>query len=265
MLGFGMTLNYNDDPFANPGEPKRGQCVLYRNVWFKPEDFPLEETKEELRAFGVNQKALERICSRMRTKSLFIKGMTATDLSPLADAQQLEELAIYWANKFTDASPIAKLKNLKTLVINHTMRWHDLSQLAGTNIVQLDVSGGMGKGTTYETLEPLSTLKCLERLVLTNCKVEAGGLKPLKLCRSLKELVLDCRFPTEEYAYLSVHMSGVTCEAFAPFIKIEGNLIGDKDVMVVGFRKPFLNAKKDAKKLDKFVRDFEGLQDKFSK
>jgi hypothetical protein len=201
----------------------------------------------------------------MNTKSLFIKGMTATDLSPLAGAQQLEELKIHWASKFTDASPISKLKNLQTLTINDSKRWHDLGQLSGSNVVHLDVSGGMGKGTSYETLEPLSTLRRLESLVLTNFKVDMGGLKPLALCKTLKELVLDCRFPTEEYAYLSVHLAEVKCDAFEPFIKIDGNIIGGKNVMVVGFRKPFLNSKKDAAKLQKYISEFRQIQDRFSK
>jgi hypothetical protein len=68
----------------------------------------VDEIQSELSAFGVNQKALDVICARMQAKSLFIKGMTATDLSPLEGLQHLERLHIFLVHKFTDAWPIAR-------------------------------------------------------------------------------------------------------------------------------------------------------------
>lgn len=200
-----MAIEYNDDQFAHPGEPKRGQCVLYRNAWFRPDDFPVGEIQSELSSFGVNQKTLEIICARMHAKPLFIKGMTATDLSPLEGLQHLERLHIFLAHKFTDASPIATLKNLKTLLIEDTKRWQNLNQLSGSSVVHLELSGGMTKVGTYESLEPLSRLPYLEDLVLTHFGVNDGGLRPLGKCKNLRRMILDCRFPTEEYAFLSVH------------------------------------------------------------
>jgi len=258
-----MNFDYNDDPFANPGEPKRGQCVLFRNVWFKPEDFPVDEILDELQAFGVNQKALEVICRRSKARSMYIKGMTATDLAPMAELNRLKSLRIYWANKFSDASAIGTLKGLKSLMISDTMRWHDLSNLEGLNVTDLELSGGMNNESKYETLAPLSTLGNLETLNLTHFKVSSGGLRPLAKCSSLKELTLDCRFPTEDYAYLSVHLPKVKCDAFSPFIKLEGRGIGGKDVLVVGSRKPYLHSGKDATRLAKYVAKFEAMQEEF--
>lgn len=258
-----MSSLYNDDPFANPGEPKRGQCVLHRNVWFKPEDFPVDEIVDELKAFGVNQSALETICTRMKAKSLFIKGMTATDLMPFADLDVLDKLHILWANKFSDASPIARMKNLRRLCIIDTMRWHDLGQLSGSRVSHLEISGGMNRSGLYESLAPLSSLTKLTHLQMMHFRLNRNGLKPLKDCQQLESLSVDCSFPTEDYAYLSVNLPHVDCDAFAPFIRLRGNHIGEKDVMIIGHRKPFLNSKKDAKRLANYVKAFEELQEKF--
>jgi len=68
-------------------------------------------------------------------------------------------------------------------------------------------------------------------------------------------------FPTEDYAYLSVKRPDIKCDAFVPFIRRD--MFGDKDTMIVGFRKPFLNSKKDAARIAKYVQQFEALQARF--
>ena len=256
-----MTSAYNDHPFANPGEPKRGQCVLHRNVWFKPSDFPANEITDELFATGVNQKALEEICARVKATAIRFKGMTADDLSPLASLANLEELDITWAHKFTDVSPLQNLRKLKGLTLSDNKRWHDLSQLKDMKIEVLDISGGIWNTDRYETLAPLADLPNLRALQMTNVKVKEGGLRPLERCKKLKELMVSYVFPTEEYAYLSVKRPDIKCDAFQPYLQRE--MFGDKDVMVIGARKPFLSSKKDKERIKKYVTQFEALQDKF--
>ena len=256
-----MSHRYNDDPFANPGEPKRGQCVLHRNVWFKPSDYPVDEIVDELFATGVNQTALEEICARVKAKSLRFKGLTATDLTPIAKLTNLENLTIIWAHKFTDVSPLRRLKKLKTLTISDNKRWHDLSQLEGLQIDTLDISGGIWNTDVYQTFEPLTKLRNLETLTLSNVKVEEGGLRPIEGCLKLKQLNVAYTFPTEDYAYLSVKMPDTKCDAFAPYVSFGGD--SSSDVLVVGRRKPFLNLTKDAERLAKYVAKFEEMQRQF--
>ena len=256
-----MPHDYNDDPFANPGEPKRGQCVLHRNIWFKPSDFPADEITEGLFATGVNQAALEEICARSKAKSIRFKGMTADDLSPLSALTKLQELDITWAHKFTDVSPLRALKNLKSLTISDNKRWHDLSQLSGMKITHLDISGGIWNTDRYKSLAPLADLPKLSTLQMTNVKVDHDGLRPLEACKALRKLMVSYNFPTEDYAYLSVKRPDIDCDAFAPYLTRK--MFGDKDTMVIGSRKPFLNAKKDHARLQKYVRQFEELQEKF--
>jgi hypothetical protein len=156
------------------------------------------------------------------------------------------------------------LKNLKTLLIEDTKRLSNLNQLSGSSVVHLELSGGMTKAGTYESLEPLSKIPNIEELVLTHFGVNYGGLRPLGKCKTLRHMILDCRFPTEEYAFLSVHLPDVKCDALAPYLNIEGDMMGDKSVMVVGLRKPFLKPKKDSVRLERHVADFQRMQNEFS-
>ncbi len=250
-----------ENPFRHPGEPKRGQCVLYRNKWFKPADFPAEEITDALFATNVNQKSLEEICTRSRAASLRFKGMTAHDLAPIGHLNSLEALDITWAHKFTDVSPLRNLRRLKSLTISDNKRWHDLSQLEGITVSELDLSGGMWNTNRYETLEPIATMPNLELLALNNVKTDQGGLRPLAECKKLKRLQVTYGFSTEDYAFLSVKLPNTMCDAFAPFVKREA--FGGKDCLVVGYRKPFLSSKKDAKRLERYVGEFVKLQEKF--
>ena len=69
--------------------------------------------------------------------------------------------------------------------------------------------------------------------------------------------------PLADYAYLAARLPQVECDMFAPFVPL-GQAIGGSDVMVVGKRKPFLNASRDADRLARYVRDFERLQSGFA-
>lgn len=60
---------------------------------------------------------------------------------------------------------------------------------------------------------------------------------------------------------LSVTLPKTKCDCFKPYIFLSSP-IEDKDVMVVGKRKPFLNSKVDVKKLQKYEEQFKAYQQK---
>lgn len=242
---------------------ERGKGVLWDGRWYHPEEVPTDPGVDYAEAHGINQKGLEAMCSRITCTTLHIKGLTASDLSPLASLTQLTDLQIVWAHKFTDASPLQALTKLKSLTLSDTKRWHDLEHICGLKVEALDLSGGMENANIYETLAPLARLSHLKTLSLTSVKVENDGLRPLADCKVLEDLELDLRFPTEDYAYLAAHMPQTRCEAFAPYVPLTYHHPG-KDVMVVGFRKPVLHSQTDAKRLAKYVAEFEAMKQNFS-
>lgn len=75
---------------------------------------------------------------------------------------------------------------------------------------------------------------------------------------SLSSAVTD----NADYAYLSVHLPQATCDKLAPAVSFEPALEG-KDCMLVGSRRPFLSSQEDGKRLEKYARECERLQEEF--
>jgi hypothetical protein len=212
---------------------------------------------------GVNQASFEKLCTHLRTATLQFYEMRVGDLSALEQLGKLAHLAIRWNTKLVDLKPLAQLKSLETLVLEDTPKAHDLAPLAECGKLQhLEFSGGIDTKNTAEDLSPLTSLRKLRSLTLANLKVTEGGLRPLAGCRQLTELEVSNQFDTEDYALLSVRLPKTRCEKFAPYVPLEEPL-GEKDVMVVGRRKPLLNAAKDQQRLAKYAEAFAKLQQQF--
>lgn len=166
-------------------------------------------------------------------------------------------------SKVTDLEPLRYLDRLELLSLEDIPKVRSIEPVAHlSRLVALDFSGGMWNKNRAETLEPIGRLPVLEELYLTNLRVDSGGLRPLARCRALRRLRLSNQFPTEDYAYLAAKLPVVECEMFAPCLPM-GYKIGDKDVMVVGKRKPFLNATADAERMARYARDFERMKAAF--
>jgi hypothetical protein len=227
--------------------------------------FRLKEVRSGIRAdrakvVGLRRADLDRLAALLQTKALALYDMQVEDLSPLRHIQGLEWLSLTWNTKVTSLAPLAALRGLRRLSISDTPKVRDLEPLGAlTDLAALNYSGGIWNRATAETLEPLAGLESLEELVLTNIKVVEDGLRPLARCRNLRALELSNQFETAEYAYLSVALPGTACQHFAPYVPL--GVGGMKaDVMVVGRRKPFLDSKRDADRLARYVAEFEHLQ-----
>ena len=213
---------------------------------------------------GVNEKNFQKVVSLFAAKVMHFYEMRVSDISGLCNCESLEELAIHWNTKLADISPIKKMTSLKSLVLEDTPKVSDLTPLE--NLAKLEIleySGGMWKKNTTASLEPISRVGSLKKLRLLNLGVKEGGLFPLSKLNGLEELEISNQFPTEEYAYLSVHLSGVKCSHFSPYVKVASPIDG-KDVMIVGKRKPFLSLENDAEKVSKYVMQFEKMRAKYA-
>ena len=93
--------------------------------------------------------------------------------------------------------------------------------------------------------------------------VSEDGLRPIEVLKDLKELWLSNQFETIDYAYLSVKLPNTKCDSFKPYIKYD-KPIGDRDTMITGKRKPFLNSLNDRTKIEKYERDFYKMVSDFS-
>lgn len=219
---------------------------------------------KKLWIYTVNQNEFNKILSLANPKMLHIYELKAEDLSIIGSLKDLEVLALEWNTKAQILWDISKNTSLKSLSIKDFSKLYDISNLQkSTSLELLDLSGGIWNSLNLYTLQPLRYLNNLKFLGLSNIRVKDESLEPISELIKLQELEISNQFPTEEYARLSVSLKNTKCNCFEPYIFLS-NPIDDKDVMVVGKRKPFLNSKVDVKKLQKYEQQFKAYRTKKS-
>lgn len=212
---------------------------------------------------GASEKSFATLCRLIHAKRMDFFEMRVADLSPLADVPNLRHLAIRWNTKVTTAAPLAGLR-LEGLIFDDTPKLSDLSPLEHLQNLEYFASIGCMNGrNTARSLKPLAKLPKLRDLCLLNLKVENEGLTPLAKCEALRILKVSNQFPTEEYAFLSVHLPNTICDLFSPWVKRSVSAL-DEEIMVVGSRKPFLSSAKDESRIAKYERSFTALQRQFA-
>lgn len=213
----------------------------------------------------VKSNDLSQICGGLSTTALYLHRVHTTDLSDLASVKNLRALEIYGNPKVVDFSTLNKLPHLQLLKLFDNCRQLHLGFLSELkNLRSLCISGGFTGPTAVDSLEPLASLPRLKELKLFAIRVKHKlQLRPLANCSRLETLALSNTFETEQYAFLSVHLPKVRCNLFAAYVNTSPSTLNDTDVMVVGRRKPFLNSRKDASKLEKYALRFGKLQDEF--
>jgi len=212
---------------------------------------------------GIGDRDLASLAAFLDVKYLHFYELRAANFSPLSAISHLRNLKIHWNTKVIALHAIGQLRDLESLVLVDVPKAKDLSPLeAMPELAALEFSGGIWNPNHAILLAPIASLPKLEELVLTNLRVESGGLRPLARCRSLKTLTLSNQFDTEDYAYLSVALPPVKCESFAPWVRV--NHSDGKDTMITGRRKPFLNSKTDAIKISEYEEKFRQFQRQFA-
>lgn len=232
------------------------------------EAFPIKMISKPVYAenaciFGITDMDMRHLCEILNVKRIEFSDMRVSDVGPLELIDGLKELAIHWNTKLVDISPIGKLTELELLLLDDTKKVNELAPLGNLkNLIAFEYSGGMWSKNTAKTLKPISGLEKLEDLILTNLKIEEDGLLPIASLKKLKHLRVSNQFETSDYAFLSVKLPTVECDNLCSYTRLSQALSGN-DVMVTGRRKPFLNYKKDAVRLQKYVDRFEVMQKKF--
>lgn len=215
--------------------------------------------------FGIKTpQEFEQICDALRVESLYVRDLKVADISAVTALSDLKRLAMYFAPKLADIGPLVALRGLEMLALWEAPALHDLDPLGHMDgLRSLQVSGGLTKPARIRTLNPVGNLAGLAELRMHNIKVDEGGLRPISGCKALKELSVSNQFPTEDYAYLSVHLPNTACDLFAPYTPLDSPLADGRDVMVTGARKPFLSSAADVERLERYASEYAELQDRF--
>ncbi|WP_066172585.1 internalin [Bacillus marinisedimentorum] len=218
---------------------------------------------EKLWIYTVNQREFDTIMSLVNPKMLYIYEMRVDDLSLLENQTNVEVMALEWNTKAAHLWDLSQNVSLKALSITDFSKLNDISPIQNSKSLELlDLAGGIWNTLKLDTLEPLQKLSQLKFLGLSNIKVQTESLEPISHLKELQELSISNQFPTEEYARLSIALPITHCDKFQPYVKMD-DPINEKDVMVVGKRKPFLNSQTDGKRLQKYEAQFTAFQAKY--
>lgn len=219
---------------------------------------------EHLNIYSFNQKQFEKIISLINVKSLSFYEFRVEDLSPLETLDRVENLSLIWNTKVINLWDMSKSKQLRQLLISDFSKLRTIDLLTtAPSIELLELSGGIWNRLNIVSLKPLSELEQIKQLTLNNIKVDDQCLEPISKLNRLEVLEISNQFPVEEFAKLSMELTQTECKLFSPYTKLKSP-IGDKDIMITGKGKPFLNSLIDGNKIKTFESDFKKLQEQYS-
>jgi hypothetical protein len=189
----------------------------------------------------------------------FWKCPRVHDLSPLEDLPYLELVGYYWNQRATRLWDFRRTPRLRGLSFKDFGKITVLDDLrSATSLEQLEFGDAVEPKSVFESLDPLAALTRLQSLCfmprkVVDSRVDAlGGLKNLEY--------LDCpsnRFTSRQFAWLRARLPQAReSRVLQPLVRLARPL-EDKDVMLVGRGKPFLNSVVDAGRIKKHVDQFE--------
>jgi hypothetical protein len=167
-------------------------------------------------ARSVDQAFLEEISALADLETLYVDGLTACDLTPLASNAALRRLILVGGTKVPDLAWVGGLAaDLKLLFLERFTRCSDLSPLTALKKLEsLGFEGGMDSKARVETLAPLAKLENLRFLFLSSTRVEGHGLAPLAGLTHLERLECGGYFPDREFVELRRALPRLQCDWF---------------------------------------------------
>lgn len=166
-------------------------------------------------AHAVDQAFLDEIAQLDALEMLYITRVSATDLTPLRNLPQLRSLSVIDATKVTDLGWLPSTASLQALAVENLKRVTDLDALASlTQLKALAVEGSMWTAMRVASLAPLSALKQLEHLFLTNLRVVDKSLRPLHALTGLRALQCANFYPAAEFMALAHARPQLRCDWF---------------------------------------------------
>jgi hypothetical protein len=176
---------------------------------------------KRLWCFGISPEKLQTISQCVTLTHLFIETVRANDLSPLARLRNLESLSIETAPKVEALDQFGDFDWLDGLALLHFPSVKSIEPLGRLSKIQaLAIAGSMWTRMTIESLAPISSLKCLRFLHLTNLKAVDNSLEPLQELTTLEELECGNFFPMEQFARLAAALPQARCTWFSPLVSL---------------------------------------------
>ena len=174
-----------------------------------------------------------------KISKLLIMGAAELKLPSLVKLKNLREIHINQLSKPTRLENINTLMNLEELAIG------DFSLVKPIELINLD---------------ELVKMKGLKKLILGNVKFLDKDVKKIERMNGLEELRLPQNLEVEELAYLSAKMPRTKSKELQPY---QMCITQRGDIKINGKRKPYLDRVRDKVRVEKYVKEFERIKQKY--
>ncbi len=235
-----------------------------------PDDVDYEMSKGKSRKFleicGMEQKSFEYFIENYGKEYEFLsffKCQLISDFSPLEKLKNLQGVSIYWNIRNSTLWDMSQNPKLEYLWLDSTKKiaYNPIALQNAKRLKQIVFIGDMDTHYPMSSLEWMRGMDSLERVYFRNIKLENRDSSVLDSVPSLRRFDFPAgMFTTEEIAYMC-----------AKYPHIEGNSMGAyntedailNDVRVCGYRKPGLDLPKGQARLDKYIKEFDALVEKY--
>jgi hypothetical protein len=230
-----------------------------------------------LRVSGLDQKTFELLVTRYGSQFdaiYFWKSGRIADLTPLETLPQLRLVAFYVNQRTTRLWDLRRTARLEGLQFENFTRLHALDDLeTGRTLQELNFGDALWNTPVFDSLSPLATLGSLRRLSFNARRISDCRIQPLASLPQLDWLAFPPNlFTTPQVAWLRARLpESVQSNVMGPLFRLGPvrNVIDDtvteldKNVLVVGKRKPALNSRRDDARIQRYVEEFETLVQRF--
>ncbi len=215
---------------------------------------------------GLRQDTFEYFIEKYANKIKYIyfyKNKMIEDFSSLSKLTEVKAIRFFHNQRVTKLWDMSNNNNLEALVLSDFSRLHSLEgvQLA-PSLKYLSFGDAVWYTSTLTDLMPLIDTQ-LVSFRFSGKTIENNNISIYKQMSKLKYL----DFPTNMYTTEEIAEVVATCPylhgyALVPYIKF--NRSGDeKDILICGKRKPFLDSQKDAAKIEIYKNKFFELVEQY--
>jgi hypothetical protein len=230
-----------------------------------------------LRVSGLDQKTFELLVNRYGPQFdaiYFWKSGRIADLTPLETLPQLRLVAFYINHRTSRLWDLRRTAGLVGLQFENFTRLHALDDLGTAPTLQeLNFGDALWNTSVFDSLSPLATLASLTRLTFNARRITDCRIQPLASLPQLEWLAFPPNlFTTAQVAWLRARLpesvqSNVVGPLFhlGPIRDLSDNTVTelDKNLLVVGKRKPALSSRRDDARIQRYVVEFERLVQRF--
>jgi len=148
----------------------------------------------------VNQKMFDAACEIPNLEGLWIKWSGIKNIDKVSKLKKIKHLRIGSSSQIENIEVLKELSSLETLELEQLNKITDFSVLSQlTQLKGLGIDGSIWTTQKIDTLKPISKLKNLQYLSVTNSKIQDKSFEPILELDNLVRFNCSWNYPEKEF------------------------------------------------------------------